>query len=166
MRREKKEADRKRKTELMEQFAKYLSASSWLGPETHWRNAEERIKQEFAEYGVLLEIGADCRTVFEKACEDKRREVQEREVKEREAKKVLARLSRDRFREFLQEKKDQGVITAISRSSLILRKAPLHAVTMSRWKVLRVTWASEPAFKDMEAADAVCTLFTYCRRLF
>jgi hypothetical protein len=75
MRREKKENDRKRKTELMEAFAKYLSATPWLGPETHWRNAEDKIRQEFAEYGVLVEIGADCRTVFEKACEDKRREV-------------------------------------------------------------------------------------------
>jgi hypothetical protein len=75
MRREKKEADRKRKTELMEAFAKYLSATPWLGPETHWRNAEDRIRQEFAEYNILVEIGADCRTVFEKACEDKRREV-------------------------------------------------------------------------------------------
>jgi hypothetical protein len=42
-------------------------------------------------------------------------QVQEREVKEREAKKALARVSRDRFREFLQEKKEQGIITAISR---------------------------------------------------
>jgi hypothetical protein len=75
MRREKKEADRKRKTELMEAFAKYLSATPWLGPETHWRNAEDKIRQEFAEYQVLVEIGADCRTVFEKACDDKRREV-------------------------------------------------------------------------------------------
>jgi hypothetical protein len=76
MRREKKEADRKRKTELMEAFGKYLAATPWLGPETHWRNAEDKIRQEFSEYGVLVEIGADCRTVFEKACEDKRREVQ------------------------------------------------------------------------------------------
>ena len=37
-------------------------------------------------------------------------------MKEKEAKKALARVSRDRFREFLQEKKEQGVITAISRS--------------------------------------------------
>jgi hypothetical protein len=50
MRREKKESDRKRKTELMEAFAKYLAATSWLGPETHWRNAEDKIKQEFTEY--------------------------------------------------------------------------------------------------------------------
>jgi hypothetical protein len=42
-------------------------------------------------------------------------QVLEREVKEKEAKKALARVSRDRFREFLQQKKDQGVITAISR---------------------------------------------------
>jgi hypothetical protein len=75
MRREKKEADRKRKTELMEAFGKYLSSTSWLGPETHWRNAEDKIRQEFPEYTVLVEIGADCRTVFEKACDDKRREV-------------------------------------------------------------------------------------------
>ena len=76
MRREKKEADRKRKTELREAFGKYLAATPWLGPETHWRNAEDKIRQEFSEYGVLVEIGADCRTAFEKACEDKRREVQ------------------------------------------------------------------------------------------
>ena len=68
MRREKKEADRKRKSEMLEAFAKYfapnmkvffrfhfngairyLMATSWLGPETHWRNAEDKIKQEFAE---------------------------------------------------------------------------------------------------------------------
>lgn len=60
----------------MEAFGKYLAATPWLGPETHWRNAEDKIRQEFSEYGVLVEIGADCRTVFEKACEDKRREVQ------------------------------------------------------------------------------------------
>jgi hypothetical protein len=36
-------------------------------------------------------------------------------MKDREAKKALARASRDHFREFLQEKKEQGIITAISR---------------------------------------------------
>ena len=38
-----------------------VAGTTWLGPETHWRNAEDRIRQEFAEYNVLVEIGADCR---------------------------------------------------------------------------------------------------------
>ncbi len=44
-------------------------------------------------------------------------------MKEKEAKKALARVSRDRFREFLQEKKEQGAITAISRSEKYLKRS-------------------------------------------
>ncbi len=87
-------------------------------------------------------------------------QVQEREVKEREAKKALARASRDRFREFLQEKKEQGVITAISRclfSFFFSNRTCIYFLI--RWKVLRVTWASEPAFKEMEASDAVSLFY-------
>ena len=37
---------------------RYLMATSWLGPETHWRNAEDKIKQEFAECVLLLSHAA------------------------------------------------------------------------------------------------------------
>jgi hypothetical protein len=46
-------------------------------------------------------------------------------MKDREAKKALARASRDHFREFLQEKKEQGIITAISRWQMLSFSCPL-----------------------------------------